>query len=70
MVAAVKALDRRHPEGDVVVVGHQDPIQTVRILLTGRDLRQQHRDKPVHGAVCTLRPGTPWKDLGIWAPGS
>ena len=55
-------------DGEVVVVGHQDPIQAVRLALTGRPLDRLFRDKPRHCSVITLRPGTPWKELGTWDP--
>ena len=57
----------RH-DGDVVVVSHQDPVQAARLSLTGRDLTSQHTDKPMHGTVITLRPGTPWTELTSWSP--
>lgn len=57
----------RH-EGDVVVVSHQDPVQAARLSITGRDLAGQHTDKPMHGTVITLRPGTPWTELTSWSP--
>ncbi len=54
--------------GDVVVVGHQDPLQAVRLFLTGRDLTELHTDKPGHGTVVTLEPGVPWRERGRWDP--
>lgn len=57
-----------HHDGDVVVVSHQDPVQAARLSLTGRDLTNQHTDKPMHGTVITLRPGTPWTELTSWSP--
>lgn len=53
-------------DGDVVVVSHQDPVQAVRLALTGRDPASQHRDKPGHATVITLRPGNPWEELAVW----
>jgi broad specificity phosphatase PhoE len=67
MRAAVTALAERY-DGDVAVVSHQDPVQAARLSLTGRDLASQHRDKPEHGTVVTLKPGTPWTELTAWAP--
>jgi broad specificity phosphatase PhoE len=55
-------------EGDVVVVSHQDPVQAARLALTGHDLSNQHRDKPQHGTVITLKPGNPWQELTSWTP--
>lgn len=67
MRAALADIAARH-EGDVVVVSHQDPVQAARLSLTGRDLATQHTDKPMHGTVITLRPGTPWTELTVWSP--
>lgn len=65
---AVVSLHHRHPEGDVVVVSHQDPVQAARIRLTGGDLRRLGVDKPAHGSVVTLRPGSPWREEIRWEP--
>lgn len=65
---AVERLAARHPEGDVVVVSHQDPVQAARLLLGGRDLSRLHHDKPGHASIVTFRPGRPWTDLGMWTP--
>lgn len=54
--------------GDLVVVGHQDPLQAARLFLTGRPASDQHQDKPVHGSVITLAPGEPWRESGQWRP--
>ena len=67
MRTALGAIAARH-DGDVVVVSHQDPVQAARLSLTGRDLANQHLDKPRHGAVITLKPGTPWTELTEWTP--
>ena len=67
MRTTLAAIAARH-DGDVVVVSHQDPVQAARLSLTGRDLANQHRDKPDHGTVITLRPGTPWTELTAWSP--
>jgi hypothetical protein len=32
-------------------------------------LGQLHQDKPGHGSVITLRPGTTWTEETIWSPG-
>ena len=55
-------------EGDVVVVSHQDPVQAARLSLTGSDLADQHRDKPGHCTVITLKPGNPWRVVSEWTP--
>ncbi len=57
-----------HPAGEVVVVSHQDPIQAVRLLLTGGDLATLHTDKPGHASVTTLRPGRPWEEVWTMNP--
>ena len=68
-IAGVAArLDASHPHGEVVIVGHQDPIHAARLRLTGTDARLQQKDKPDHAEVISLRPGTPWKEASIWKP--
>lgn len=68
-VAAVAGrLAEEHPSGDVVIVGHQDPIQAARLRLTGADHRLHQQSKPSHAAVISFRPGTPWEELGLWEP--
>jgi broad specificity phosphatase PhoE len=61
-------LAERHPEGDVVIVGHQDPLHAARLRLTGADHRLQKQSKPGHGSVVSLRPGAPWTELAVWEP--
>lgn len=68
MTKAVERLAARHPEGDVVIVAHQDPVQAARLSLGGRELTRLHQDKPGHGSIVTFRPGRPWTDLGMWTP--
>lgn len=68
IATVVEQLHDRHPEGDVVIVGHQDPVQAARLHLTGRPLDRLHQDKPAHGSVITLRPGPPWIELSSWSP--
>ena len=67
--SVARLLDSNHPHGDVVVVSHQDAIQAARLSLTGADLGQLHNDRPVDGAVITLRPGTTWREETVWHPG-
>jgi broad specificity phosphatase PhoE len=62
------SLDARYSDGDVVVVSHQDPVQAARLIMTGRSLETQHRDKPEHCSVITLEPGRQWREVAIWAP--
>ncbi len=68
MRQAIASLHTRHPEGDVVVVSHQDPVQAARLSLTGRSVHRQNTDKPEHCAVITLKPGSPWRELTVWSP--
>ncbi len=68
VAAAARAAHARHPDHDVAVVGHQDPVQAGRLLLTGRGFDGQHDDKPRHASVISLRPGEPWRELEHWSP--
>jgi broad specificity phosphatase PhoE len=68
MRAVVQRIHARHPEGDAVVISHQDPIQAARLVLAGRPLSDLWSDKPAHAEVITLRPHTPWQELSRWAP--
>lgn len=68
MAGVVERLQRQNVDGEVVVVSHQDPIQAVRLLLTGRPLSEQHTDKPGLGSILTLLPGSPWKEIERWDP--
>lgn len=67
MRRVLTSIAARH-EGDVVVVSHQDPVQAARLSLTGRDLANQHLDKPQHGTVITLKPANPWTEVVTWTP--
>lgn len=69
MAEVARRLDVEHPHGDVVIVSHQDPIQAGRLRLLGASLAGLHEDKPGHGAVVTLRPGTTWREETTWEPG-
>ncbi len=69
MTEVARALDLEHPHGDVVIVSHQDSIQAARLGLVGSDLSSLHDDKPGHGTVITLRPGTSWHEETVWEPG-
>ena len=64
----VRELDLRHPQGDVVVVGHQDPTQAARLTLTGGDLSTLHTDKPGHGSIITLSARPTWREDSYWEP--
>lgn len=65
---AVRGADAGTPDGEVVVVGHQDPLQAGRLALRGQPLGRLLRDRPEHGSVITLRPGTPWTEVAKWGP--
>ncbi len=68
MTTAIRSLHERHPEGDIVVVSHQDPIQAARLRLTGRDPHTQHDDKPQHATVYSLQPATGWEEVAAYTP--
>lgn len=68
MTRAIRRIEGRFDAGDVVVVGHQDPIQAARLALTGRSLSGLHSDKPTHASVITLAPGPSWRELSFWEP--
>ena len=68
MTAAIRRVETRSDAGDVVVVGHQDPIQAARLALTGRSLSGLHSVKPTHASVITLAPGPSWRELTFWEP--
>ena len=56
---------------DVVVVFHQDPIETGRRLLTGRGLDRYGSAKPGHGDVVSLTRrdrSRPWVEALWWSP--
>jgi broad specificity phosphatase PhoE len=63
-----RELDARYPAGDVVVVSHQDPVQSARLVLSGRSLRTLQQDKPRHASVTTLVPRAGWVEESSWAP--
>lgn len=60
---AVDILADRHPEQEVVVVSHQDPIQAGRLELTGQDLGRLHHDKPRHCEVISLSRSEGWRQI-------
>ena len=70
IAGAVREAESTVSDGEVAVVGHQDPIQAGRLLLTGRSLEELFRDRPEHCSVITLRPGDPWTEVGMWSPPS
>jgi len=59
----------RGPDGDVVIVSHQDPIHAARRLLTGSGFGDYHVDKPEHCSVSSLTTSDDgWTMTGYWAP--
>ncbi len=68
MAKAVVRACEDHRTGDVVVVSHQDPVQAVRLLLTGRTLREQHDHKPEHATVITLEKDSAWREVSRYDP--
>ena len=56
------------PGGAAVLVSHQDPVQAIRLHLTGRPLGELPTDKPDHGTVLTLRADEPWTEIDRWDP--
>ena len=55
-------------EGDIVVVSHQDPVQVVRLELSGKAPVLLHTDKPQHATVYSLRPGSSWSEAASYTP--
>jgi len=68
MEAAILSLHLAHPDGELVVVSHQDPLQAARFALTDRPFASFGSDKPGHAEVITLEPGAPWRETARWAP--
>jgi len=56
-------------DGDVAIVGHQDPIHAALIALSGVVPTPYHSTKPNHGGITTLEP-TPglWRRTAYWEP--
>ena len=72
VAAAAEAAFASLPDGDVVVVSHQDPVQAGRLHLTGRSFDNFHERKPGHAAVITLAqrtaPEAGWHRTDWWEP--
>jgi broad specificity phosphatase PhoE len=64
----IELLAEQHRDGDIVIVSHQDPVQSARLSFAGRSLEGLHTDKPGHCSIITLRPSAGWEDLGMWTP--
>jgi broad specificity phosphatase PhoE len=54
----------------IVVVGHQDPIQTLRLGLVGRPLSELRHDPPGHASVTTITSddGATFVEVSMWSP--
>ena len=70
IATAVQKVAASTCRGEVVVVGHQDPIQAGRLALTGKPLNRLFQDRPEHCSVITLRPGNSWTEVSKWDPPS
>lgn len=66
IATTVEALAARHPEGDVVAVSHQDPVQAGRLRMTGRSLQELAVDKPGHATVLSFRRADEWDEVARW----
>lgn len=68
MRTAVIEIAARYRNGDLVLIGHQDPLQAARLALTSRSPASQHHDKPGHGSVISFDPSDGWNELGVFDP--
>lgn len=68
MVQSIKSISDRHPEGDVVIVSHQDPVQIARLIFTGAPATDLHANKPMHGTVFTFQPASNWNEAARYDP--
>jgi len=69
----VAVVERALADGadSIVVVGHQDPTQAARLLLTRRSLSELLLDPPEHASITTLVNNSgPWVEHAVWAPPS
>lgn len=66
--SAIRGLENNHPNGELVVVSHQDPVHAARLSLAGRGFSSFWDDKPGHAEVITLEPGSPWQETARWTP--
>jgi broad specificity phosphatase PhoE len=70
METAIRQRRHFHPDGELVVVSHQDPIQAARFALTGRSFLSFAEEKPEHAEVITVEPGSLWRETDRWQPTS
>jgi broad specificity phosphatase PhoE len=70
VVAAIEraAASNTSRPGATIVVGHQDPIQAARLVLTHRSLASLGTDKPRHAEAFGLAGGRQWRELSRWTP--
>lgn len=68
ITGAIRVIESRYADGDVVIVSHQDPVQAARLVFSGRSLRSLNTDKPRHGSVTTLNPADGWREVDSWTP--
>ena len=68
IASAARQLASAHPNEQIVLVSHQDPIQAGRLTLRGLPLAELHLNRPGHCDVLTLEPGEPWTEIGYWVP--
>ena len=69
MAIVVDHLGDQYPEGTATIVSHQDPIQALRLHLSGRTLSSLQTDKPAHGCVITLTSSpSGWTETASWVP--
>ena len=68
----IRAVDDARSAGHstIVVVGHQDPTQTLILSLLGRPLSDLRVDPPAHGSATTLatHDGTAFEKRHVWTP--
>lgn len=66
--AAIRQLERTHPQGDIVVISHSATLRAATLFLTGQPLKEYWDFEPGHCAVTTLRPGGRWEIETVWTP--
>jgi broad specificity phosphatase PhoE len=69
MATVVDRLGAGHPGASAVLVTHQDPMQALRLHLTGRPLRSMMQDEPGHCEVISLESqDEAWIETARWRP--
>ena len=71
MEAELRAIVAAHPEQQVVVVSHGDPLKAGVLMLTGGELRELHKSPIPTGGLVSLEVGDSGRArvLERWAPG-